>query len=57
MTVAIKDMEMPESCYDCPMLQEGWTCSFCGLTNTALIYPEGDKERIKGCPLIEVKEK
>jgi len=49
MGVYIKDMQMPEDCFSCPLKEEG----FCNITNAyaAQIY-----ERNSDCPLIELPE-
>ena len=54
--IAIKDIEMPKTCYDCPLLQDGWVDRFCGITWMPLRYPEYREKRDKTCPLVEVIE-
>lgn len=51
MSIMIKDMEMPDSCYDCRMRTDSDFCSampkeFCGYTD--------DIKRPDWCPLIEL---
>ena len=52
MSVLIKNMEMPESCYRCPMANDDFY--LCGATEK---YLENDSEdrRPDWCPLIEVE--
>ena len=54
--IAIKDFEMPKTCYDCPFFHEGWVGRICCITLIHLDYPQYSEERNKNCPLIEVKE-
>ena len=50
MSVLIKGMEMPKSCFDCPMLDE---LMYCGITKAP--YPFWKKiERLTDCPLADV---
>lgn len=56
MGVYIKEMQMPEGCRDCELLQNDDGCMYCGWNNY-LIF--GNEEfvpdyRMNGCPLIEV---
>ena len=53
MSILIRDMEMPESCYRCPMANDDFY--LCGATEK---YLENDSEerRPDWCPLTEVKE-
>lgn len=53
MGVFIKGMEMPESCYRCPMANDDFY--LCGATEK---YLENDSEerRPDWCPLVEVTE-
>lgn len=51
MSIMIKGMEMPDSCYDCRMRTDSYFCSampkeFCGYTD--------DIKRPDWCPLIEL---
>lgn len=50
--IAIKGMTMPKTCYDCPLLQDGWVDRFCGITWMPLRYPEYREKRDKTCPLV-----
>lgn len=49
MSVLVKDMDLPEDCFSCPLKEEG----FCNITNAyaAQIY-----ERNSDCPLVELPE-
>ncbi len=49
MSVLIKDMEMPEDCFSCPLKEEG----FCNITNA---YAGQIYERNSDCPLVELPE-
>ena len=51
MSVIVKNMDMPDSCYECRMRTDYGFCSampkeFCGYTD--------DKKRIDWCPLVEI---
>ncbi len=50
------NMEMPKTCYDCPLFHDGWVDHYCGITWMRLSYPEYREKRDKTCPLVEVKE-
>lgn len=53
--IAIKDFEMPKSCYDCPICMfDSEDCKMCGLIDEEVPYLY--KNRHPNCPLIEVKE-
>ena len=49
MSVLVKDMDLPENCFSCPLKEEG----FCNITNAyaAQIY-----KRNSDCPLVELPE-
>ena len=49
MSVLVKDMDLPEDCFSCPLKEEG----FCNITNAyaAQIY-----KRNSDCPLVELPE-
>ena len=49
MSVLIKNMQMPEDCFSCPLKEEG----VCNITNT---YAGGIYERNSDCPLVEFPE-
>ena len=50
--VAIKDMEMPESCNYCDMCYKGRTCCI-----TLLPVNIDSNERADDCPLVEIAER
>lgn len=50
--VTIKDMEMPESCYDCDLNNY----HFCDITGNLIESNRDDGTRADDCPLIEIKE-
>lgn len=48
--IAIKDMEMPKCCIECPLLDgEYGTCNIIGETKVDMT-----EERAKNCPLVEI---
>lgn len=49
MSVLIKDMQMPEDCFSCPLKEEG----FCNITNA---YAGQIYKRNSDCPLIELPD-
>ena len=49
MSVVIKDMEMPEDCFSCPLKEEG----YCNLTKA---YAGQIYKRNSDCPLVELPE-
>lgn len=66
MGVYIKEMDMPKSCADCPMLEGDRMDGLCHAASkwlddderwTWYVYPEGDMDDSKpcNCPLVEVK--
>lgn len=60
--ILIKDMQMPESCFDCEIQYDSICCSVTGTLfwrdDDPLHYdtkPDPSKERMADCPLIEVE--
>ena len=49
MSIIIKDMDLPEDCFSCPLKEEG----FCNLTNA---YAVNLYKRNSDCPLIPLPE-
>lgn len=50
--VAIKDYEMPSSCFDCDL----HNYHFCDITRNSIEKNWDDGTRAEDCPLIEVEE-
>ena len=48
--VLIKNMEMPEHCYDCVFEEKGWCCAVDGIRRVESI------DRPDWCPLVEVSD-
>lgn len=56
--VGIKSMEMPETCFACGLLCDGYKgVSRCYVTDEALIENQIAKKRSDKCPLVELEEK
>lgn len=54
MSVLIKGMEMPNSCYDCRLFVDSWCYAF-GIDDWRNAYNKPPKgERLDNCPLVEV---
>lgn len=60
--ILIKDMEMPESCFDCEVQYDNICCSVTGTNfwrkDDPLHYdtkPDPSEERMADCPLVEVE--
>ena len=49
MSVIIKEMQMPEDCFSCPLKEEG----FCNITNA---YAAQIDERKSDCPLVKLPD-
>jgi hypothetical protein len=48
--IAVKGMEMPENCMDCPLFDgEYGTCNIIGKTKA-----DATEERAENCPLVEI---
>ena len=51
--VAIKGINMPNECYNCPLLDDEYgTCNIIGETKVDMTV-----ERSKNCPLVEIEER
>ena len=50
MSVLIKGMDMPETCFDCAMFVSGW----CDAMDKDLTYEIGKTGKPDWCPLVEV---
>lgn len=50
--IAIRNIEMPKSCSECPMFHEGLIGHYCRITWVLLNYPQYCEERDKTCPLV-----
>lgn len=60
--ILIKDMQMPESCFDCEIQYDNMCCSVTGtsfwIDGDPLHYdtkPDPNEERMPDCPLVEVE--
>lgn len=53
--IAIKDMKMPKSCWECPFYELGAEIDRCILNNAYFVIDYNSKNRGKYCPLVEVK--
>lgn len=54
MSILIKGMEMPDSCYDCRFFVDAWCYAF-GIDDWRNAYNKPPKgERLDNCPLVEV---
>lgn len=58
MGVYIKGMEMPKSCYECLVRNQGFSGDGmkCGKTGSVLSWYDGNRKRMDNCPLVSVKE-
>ena len=55
MSILIKGMEMPESCFDCPISHFAYCRAIgCGITGKTISAPDCEEKRIDDCPLIPV---
>ncbi len=50
------DIELPESCGDCPMKETHYKSYYCGLIKDFVRWHERFTQRDKRCPLREVKD-
>ena len=52
--IAIKGMEMPERCFNCPLRQDRYDDIMCRVNN---LWNDSElRERPKNCPLIEIAD-
>lgn len=57
--IAIKDFEMPKSCYDCPLKYENYSGGpfYCEVTNKYVDDYWDNETKHEACPLVEVEVK
>ena len=53
MSLLIKSMKMPKSCWDCPFLYD---FLYCSIRHCIKERYENEDKRDKNCPLVEVPE-
>lgn len=54
--IAIKEMQMPDNCYECPFMMEHQTTGsdYCCITGYRIF---SNDKREENCPLMEMEEK
>ncbi len=58
MMVAIKDMAMPERCWDCNCYDDNGDYPTCILTGRSRGYNfNGSEKRMDDCPLVEIEDR
>ena len=57
MSILIKGMEMPESCFDCPISHFAYCRTIaCGITGKTISASDYEKMRLDNCPLVPIQE-
>lgn len=59
MAILIPNMEMPETCSDCPLEYDSFMCRLTGTNffdKAKEVYADFTKERMPDCPLIDANE-
>lgn len=56
MSILIRGMKMPTSCFDCPLSHpaQGILTLCCGLSGKLTTAPDCEKNRLEDCPLVPV---